>query len=142
MGSVTSALTRTRNALVKVGSEPENNESDRTRSAPESDRAKKKSARFNASSQTGRQSSRASLSEVLSRPDSGGGRQSSKKKTTEGQQSGNSNHSVCLKACCCCSCKSGHSYHHYCCSVKLVVFMMNSHAVKPFVLLICNLYEM
>ncbi|XP_056912509.1 dual specificity calcium/calmodulin-dependent 3',5'-cyclic nucleotide phosphodiesterase 1A isoform X5 [Takifugu flavidus] len=87
MGSVTSALTRTRNALVKVGSEPENNESDRTRSAPESDRAKKKSARFNASSQTGRQSSRASLSEVLSQPDSGGGRQSSKKKTSEGQQS-------------------------------------------------------
>lgn len=94
MGSVTSALTRTRNALVKVGSEPENNESDRTRSALESDRAKKKSARFNASSQTGRQSSRASLSEVLSRPDSGGGRQSSKKKTSEGQQSGNSNYSV------------------------------------------------
>lgn len=90
MGSVTSAFTRTRNALVKVGSEPENHESERTRSAPESDRAKKKSARINASSQTGRLSSRTSLSEVLNRPDSGGGRQSSKKKTSEGQQSGRS----------------------------------------------------
>lgn len=139
MGSVTSALTRTRNALVKVGSEPENHESDRTRSAPETDRAKKKSARFHASSQTGRQSSRASLSEVLSRPDSGGGRQSSKKKISEGQQSGNFNYSVGLKACCFCSCKSGHSYH-YCCRNWL--FMISSHAVKPFVLLICNLSEM
>lgn len=112
MGSVTSAFTRTRNALVKVGSEPENHESERTRSAPESDRAKKKSARINASSQTGRRSSRTSLSEVLNRPDSGGGRQSSKKKTSEGQQSGRSstlvsvfNHVIAIQAqlddCCC-----------------------------------------
>lgn len=94
MGSVTSALTRTRNALVKVGSQPENHDPERSQSAPESDRAKKKSARFNAASQTGRQSSRTSLSEVLSRPDSGGGRQTSKKKTSEGQQSGMSNRKV------------------------------------------------
>ncbi|XP_074544779.1 dual specificity calcium/calmodulin-dependent 3',5'-cyclic nucleotide phosphodiesterase 1A isoform X1 [Halichoeres trimaculatus] len=83
MGSVTSALTRTRNALVKVGSEPENQDPERSQSAPESDRAKK-SARFNVSSQTGRQSSRQSLSEVLSRQDSDVTRHSLKKKTPEG----------------------------------------------------------
>lgn len=68
MGSVTSALTRTRNALVKVGSEPEKR--DTSQSAPES--AWKRS-------QAGRQ-----LSEVLSRADSGG---LPPKKTSEGQQS-------------------------------------------------------
>nr|XP_033506851.1 calcium/calmodulin-dependent 3',5'-cyclic nucleotide phosphodiesterase 1A isoform X2 [Epinephelus lanceolatus] len=87
MGSVTSALTRTRNALVKVGSEPENHDPERSQSAPETDRAKKKSSRFNVASQTGRQSSRQSLSEVLSRQDSDGARLSLKKKTSEGQQS-------------------------------------------------------
>uniref|UniRef100_UPI0037E8E2AD dual specificity calcium/calmodulin-dependent 3',5'-cyclic nucleotide phosphodiesterase 1A n=1 Tax=Semicossyphus pulcher TaxID=241346 RepID=UPI0037E8E2AD len=87
MGSVTSALTRTRNAMVKVGSEPENHDPERSQSAPESDRTKKKSARFNVSSQTGRQSSRQSLSEVLSRQDSDGAKQSSEKKTSDGQLS-------------------------------------------------------
>ncbi|XP_045907992.1 calcium/calmodulin-dependent 3',5'-cyclic nucleotide phosphodiesterase 1A isoform X2 [Micropterus dolomieu] len=87
MGSVTSALTRTRNAQVKVGSEPENHDSERSRSAPESDRARKRSARFNVASQPGRQSSRQSLSEVLSRQDSDGGKHTSKKKSSEGQQS-------------------------------------------------------
>lgn len=91
MGSVTSALTRTRNALVKVGSEPENHDSERSQSAPESERARKKSARFNVSSQTGRPSSRQSLSEVLSRQDSDGAKQTSKKKTSDGQQSGELN---------------------------------------------------
>ncbi|KAM7400388.1 hypothetical protein PAMA_004873 [Pampus argenteus] len=86
MGSVTSALTRTRNALVKVGSEPESHDPERSQSAPESDRAKKKSARFVAS-QTGRQSSRQSLSEVLSRQDSDGAKQTSRKKTPEGPPS-------------------------------------------------------
>ncbi|CAJ1072771.1 Calcium/calmodulin-dependent 3'%2C5'-cyclic nucleotide phosphodiesterase 1C [Xyrichtys novacula] len=87
MGSVTSALTRTRNALVKVGSEPENHDPERSQSAPESDRAKKKNSRFNVSSQTGRQGSgRPSLSEVLSRQDSDGVRQTSRKKTPEGPQ--------------------------------------------------------
>ncbi|XP_035527369.1 calcium/calmodulin-dependent 3',5'-cyclic nucleotide phosphodiesterase 1A [Morone saxatilis] len=83
MGSVTSALTRTRNALVKVGSEPENHDPERSQSAPESDRAKKKSARFNVASQTARQSSRQSLSEVLSRQESDGVKQSAKKKGCE-----------------------------------------------------------
>ncbi|KAM3866251.1 dual specificity calcium/calmodulin-dependent 3',5'-cyclic nucleotide phosphodiesterase 1A-like [Diretmus argenteus] len=64
MGSVTSALTRTRNALVKVGSEPDY-DPERSRSAPESDRGKKKSG-------TGRQSGRPSLSEVLNAPDGDG----------------------------------------------------------------------
>lgn len=86
MGSVTSALTRTRNALVKVGSEPENHDPERSHSAPESDRARKRSARFNVSSQAGRQSSRPSLSEVLSRADSDGARQGSKKKTSSDSQ--------------------------------------------------------
>ncbi|XP_034038623.1 calcium/calmodulin-dependent 3',5'-cyclic nucleotide phosphodiesterase 1A-like isoform X3 [Thalassophryne amazonica] len=81
MGSVTSALTRTRNALVKVGSHPEQ-DSERSHSAPESDRAKKRSARFH-SNQTGRQSSRQSLSEVLSRHESDGGKQNFKKKSSE-----------------------------------------------------------
>ncbi|XP_031149872.1 calcium/calmodulin-dependent 3',5'-cyclic nucleotide phosphodiesterase 1A isoform X1 [Sander lucioperca] len=85
MGSVTSALTRTRNALVKVGSEPE--DPDRSQSAPQSDRAKKKSTLFNVSSQTGRQSSRQALSEVLSRQDSVGAKRTLKKKTSDGQQS-------------------------------------------------------
>ncbi|KAM9719401.1 dual specificity calcium/calmodulin-dependent 3',5'-cyclic nucleotide phosphodiesterase 1A isoform 2-T2 [Menidia menidia] len=90
MGSVTSALTRTRNALVKVGSQPENHDPERSRSAPESEREnrpKKRSARFNVSSQAARQSSRQSLSEVLSRPDSDGARQSLRKKVPDGQQS-------------------------------------------------------
>ncbi|XP_073347570.1 dual specificity calcium/calmodulin-dependent 3',5'-cyclic nucleotide phosphodiesterase 1A isoform X1 [Pagrus major] len=87
MGSVTSALTRTRNALVKVGSEPENHDPERSHSAPESDRSRKKSARFNVASQTCRQSSRQSLSEVLSRQDSDKGRETSKKKTDEAHQS-------------------------------------------------------
>ncbi|KAM9322502.1 dual specificity calcium/calmodulin-dependent 3',5'-cyclic nucleotide phosphodiesterase 1A-like [Pholidichthys leucotaenia] len=88
MGSVTSALTRTRNALVKVGSEPENHDPERSRSAPESERAKKKGPRFNVSGQTGRQNSRQSLSEVLSRQDSDRARQSTRKKpSTEAPQS-------------------------------------------------------
>lgn len=89
MGSVTSALTRTRNALVKVGSEPETHDLERSQSAgqpPRPDRAKKKSGRF-VSTQTGRQSSRQSLSEVLSRQDSDRGKAAPKKKT-EGPQSG------------------------------------------------------
>ncbi|KAK7945018.1 hypothetical protein WMY93_000746 [Mugilogobius chulae] len=81
MGSVTSAFTRTRNALVKVGSQPENHDPERSQSAPESDRAKKRGTRFHVSIQTGRQSSRTSLSEVLSRQDSG-----AKKRTADGQQ--------------------------------------------------------
>lgn len=88
MGSVTSALTRTRNALVKVGSQPENHDSERSRSAPESDRPRKRSKGFNLPGQTGRQSSRQSLSEVLSRQDSDGAKQSSRKKPAEAQQSG------------------------------------------------------
>ncbi|XP_068197630.1 dual specificity calcium/calmodulin-dependent 3',5'-cyclic nucleotide phosphodiesterase 1A isoform X3 [Antennarius striatus] len=87
MGSVTSALTRTRNALVKVGSEPENHDPERSQSAPESERARKRSTRFNVSSQTGRQSSRPSLSDVLSRQDSDGGKQTSKKHVSGSQQS-------------------------------------------------------
>lgn len=96
MGSVTSALTRTRNALVKVGSEPENHDPERSQSAPESDRGRKKSARFNVSSQTGRQSSRPSLTEVLSRQDSDGPKLTSKKKTSEGQLGGELDSSVLL----------------------------------------------
>ncbi|XP_028986470.1 dual specificity calcium/calmodulin-dependent 3',5'-cyclic nucleotide phosphodiesterase 1A isoform X2 [Betta splendens] len=83
MGSVTSALTRTRNALVKVGSEPETHDLERSQSAGESvrpDRAKKKSTRF-VSTQTGRQSSRQSLSEVLSRQDSDRVKAAPKRKT-------------------------------------------------------------
>ncbi|XP_024908122.1 uncharacterized protein LOC112486275 isoform X1 [Cynoglossus semilaevis] len=87
MGSVTSALTRTRNALVKVGSEPENHDPERSQSAPGSDRGKKKSARFNVSIQTGRQSSRQSLSEVLNRQDSDGSKRTPKKKSADGPQS-------------------------------------------------------
>ncbi|GLD50928.1 calcium/calmodulin-dependent 3',5'-cyclic nucleotide phosphodiesterase 1A-like isoform X1 [Lates japonicus] len=87
MGSVTSALTRTRNALVKVGSQPENHDPERSQSAPESDRTRKKNTRFNVSIQTGRQSSRQSLSEVLSRQDSDVAKQTSRKKTSEGPQS-------------------------------------------------------
>ncbi|KAF7222270.1 transcript variant X2 [Nothobranchius furzeri] len=86
MGSVTSALTRTRNALVKVGSEPENHDPERSRSAPESDRPKKRGARFNVSSQTARQSSRQSLSEVLNRQEPDGAKQGSRKKPAEVQQ--------------------------------------------------------
>lgn len=88
MGSVTSALTRTRNALVKVGSQPENHDPERSRSAPESDRPRKRSKGFNVTGQSGRQSSRQSLSEVLSRQDSDGTKQSSRKKAAEVQQSG------------------------------------------------------
>ncbi|XP_063316951.1 uncharacterized protein LOC134616142 [Pelmatolapia mariae] len=91
MGSVTSALTRTRNALVKVGSEPENHDPERSQSAPESDRAnskdRKRATRFNVSNQTARQSSRQSLSEVLSRQDSDRAKQSSKKKAFESPHS-------------------------------------------------------
>ncbi|XP_035994247.1 calcium/calmodulin-dependent 3',5'-cyclic nucleotide phosphodiesterase 1A isoform X2 [Fundulus heteroclitus] len=87
MGSVTSALTRTRNALVKVGSQPESHDPERSRSAPESDRPRKKSKSFNVSGQAVRQSSRQSLSEVLSRQDSDGTKQSSRKKAPEVQQS-------------------------------------------------------
>ncbi|CAL8279658.1 unnamed protein product [Lota lota] len=79
MGSVTSAFTRTRNALVKVGSEPDHHGTERGCSAPESDRVKKKSARSNVtSSQIGRQSTRQSLSEVLGPPDGDGPRPTSK----------------------------------------------------------------
>ncbi|XP_045080840.1 calcium/calmodulin-dependent 3',5'-cyclic nucleotide phosphodiesterase 1A-like [Coregonus clupeaformis] len=68
MGSVTSALTRrTRHALVKVGSEPEH-ETDRSHSAPESDRGRKRSVRLNVSS------SNQSLLEERNAPDAGGGR--------------------------------------------------------------------
>uniref|UniRef100_A0A8C7ZMF9 Phosphodiesterase n=1 Tax=Oryzias sinensis TaxID=183150 RepID=A0A8C7ZMF9_9TELE len=84
MGSVTSAFTRTRNALVKVGSEPDKHDPERSQSAPESDRTRKRGACFNASSQTARQSSRQSLSEVLSRQDSN--KQSTRKKVSDGQQ--------------------------------------------------------
>ncbi|XP_015251372.1 calcium/calmodulin-dependent 3',5'-cyclic nucleotide phosphodiesterase 1A isoform X3 [Cyprinodon tularosa] len=87
MGSVTSALTRTRNALVKVGSHPENNDPERSRSAPESDRPRKRSKGFNVSGQAARQSSRQSLSEVLSRQDFDGTKKSSRKKAAEVQQS-------------------------------------------------------
>ncbi|XP_061653831.1 dual specificity calcium/calmodulin-dependent 3',5'-cyclic nucleotide phosphodiesterase 1A isoform X2 [Phyllopteryx taeniolatus] len=66
MGSVTSALTRTRHALVKVGSEPESH------SAPESAR---KSSR-KPPSQAARQTSRPLLAEVLSRQDSDGAKKS------------------------------------------------------------------
>ncbi|KAM8849136.1 dual specificity calcium/calmodulin-dependent 3',5'-cyclic nucleotide phosphodiesterase 1A-like isoform 2-T2 [Spinachia spinachia] len=83
MGSVTSALTRTRNALVKVGSEPETQEPERSRS----DRARKKSARLDVSSHPGRPSPRPSLSEVLSRGDSDGAKQTAKKNTRGGQPS-------------------------------------------------------
>lgn len=69
---------------MKVGSQPENHDPERSRSAPESDRAKKRGARFHVSIQTGRQSSRTSLSEVLSRQDSD--RQTSRKKTSDGAQ--------------------------------------------------------
>ncbi|XP_062413526.1 dual specificity calcium/calmodulin-dependent 3',5'-cyclic nucleotide phosphodiesterase 1A isoform X1 [Pungitius pungitius] len=89
MGSVTSALTRTRNALVKVGSEPETQDPERSRSAPGTDRTRKKSARLNVSCQTGRPSSRPSLlSEVLSRRDSDGAKQQTgRKHAREGQPS-------------------------------------------------------
>ncbi|KAG7455099.1 hypothetical protein MATL_G00252830 [Megalops atlanticus] len=73
MGSVTSALTKTRNAIVKVGSEPER-DSERSHSAPESARGRKRSVRASVfSSQRGRQSARQSLSEVLNGQDTGGG---------------------------------------------------------------------
>lgn len=85
MGSVTSALTRTRNALVKVGSEPENHDPERSQSAPESDRSRKRSARFNVPSPAARQSSRPSLSEVLSRAESDGVKQTNQKKTSDSQ---------------------------------------------------------
>lgn len=64
MGSVTSAFTRrTRNAFVKVGSEPDH-DSGRNQSAPET--AKSRSMRLNTrSNQIGRQSTQQSLSEVL-----------------------------------------------------------------------------
>ncbi|XP_004542984.2 dual specificity calcium/calmodulin-dependent 3',5'-cyclic nucleotide phosphodiesterase 1A isoform X1 [Maylandia zebra] len=82
---------KTRNALVKVGSEPENHDPERSQSAPESDRAnskdRKRATRFNVSNQTARQSSRQSLSEVLSRQDSDRAKQSSKKKAFESPQS-------------------------------------------------------
>nr|XP_057921217.1 dual specificity calcium/calmodulin-dependent 3',5'-cyclic nucleotide phosphodiesterase 1A isoform X2 [Doryrhamphus excisus] len=67
MGSVTSALTRTRHALVKVGSEPQSHDPERSQSAPQSDRTRKRSGRFHITIQAARQSSRQS---VLSRQDS------------------------------------------------------------------------
>lgn len=85
MGSVTSALTRTRNALVKVGSEPEKNDPERSQSAPESDRSRKRSARFNVPSPAARRSSRSSQSEVLSRVESEGGKQTNQKNTSDSQ---------------------------------------------------------
>ncbi|CAL8320194.1 unnamed protein product [Arctogadus glacialis] len=82
MGSVTSAFTRTRNALVKVGSEPHHDDTAaaaRSSAAPDSDRVKKRSARSNVtSSQVGRQSTRQSLSEVLAPPEGDGPRPPSK----------------------------------------------------------------
>lgn len=90
MGSVTSAFTRTRNALVKVGSEPEGHDAERSHSAPESARAKKKSARFPASIQAARQSSRQSLSEVLSRQDADGAKQTARNRTPEAPPRGES----------------------------------------------------
>ncbi|KAM9789100.1 dual specificity calcium/calmodulin-dependent 3',5'-cyclic nucleotide phosphodiesterase 1A [Neosynchiropus ocellatus] len=87
MGSVTSALTRTRNALVKVGSEPESHDPERSQSAPHTERSRRRSGRFNVSTQAGRQSSRQSLSEVLNRQDPEGGRQSARKRTREGSPS-------------------------------------------------------
>ncbi|CAL8315681.1 unnamed protein product [Gadus morhua 'NCC'] len=82
MGSVTSAFTRTRNALVKVGSEPDHDDTAataRSSTAPDSDRVKKRSARSNVtSSQVGRQSTRQSLSEVLAPPEGDGPRPPSK----------------------------------------------------------------
>ncbi|KAJ3594509.1 hypothetical protein NHX12_003816 [Muraenolepis orangiensis] len=86
MGSVTSAFTRTRNALVKVGSEPDHHHDAAAAAAvappppPEPDRdrdrvRKKKSARSNVTtpqpSQPGRQSTRpqSPLSEAPVQPD-------------------------------------------------------------------------
>ncbi|XP_060940317.1 dual specificity calcium/calmodulin-dependent 3',5'-cyclic nucleotide phosphodiesterase 1A [Limanda limanda] len=89
MGSVTSALTRTRNALVKVGSQPETQDPERSQSAPETDRARKRSSRFNVAIQVGRQSSRTSLSEVLSRQDGEGARQTPRKRSAEAPQVAN-----------------------------------------------------
>ncbi|XP_015210204.2 dual specificity calcium/calmodulin-dependent 3',5'-cyclic nucleotide phosphodiesterase 1A isoform X2 [Lepisosteus oculatus] len=70
MGSVTSALTRSKNAVVQVGSDPE---SERSQSAPESIRGKRRS--FNRtnvfSTQRTKQSTRQSLSEVLKTQESG-----------------------------------------------------------------------
>lgn len=74
MGSVTSALTRTRNALIKVGTEPQE-EAERSQSAPESDNGRKKTAR---SSHRSRQSRKQSLSEVLDAQDNGERVQTSK----------------------------------------------------------------
>ncbi|CAL8370179.1 unnamed protein product [Boreogadus saida] len=80
MGSVTSAFTRTRNALVKVGSEPDHDDTAATaRAGTAPDRVKKRSARSNVtSSQAGRQSTRQSLSEVLAPPEGDGPRPPSK----------------------------------------------------------------
>ncbi|XP_076837062.1 LOW QUALITY PROTEIN: dual specificity calcium/calmodulin-dependent 3',5'-cyclic nucleotide phosphodiesterase 1A [Brachyhypopomus gauderio] len=64
MGSVTSAFTRTRNTLVKVGSEPQS-ESDRTQSALESNHIRRKSVRSVFSSQRGKPGTKQSLSGVL-----------------------------------------------------------------------------
>ncbi|XP_051944120.1 dual specificity calcium/calmodulin-dependent 3',5'-cyclic nucleotide phosphodiesterase 1A isoform X3 [Hippocampus zosterae] len=72
MGSVTSALTRTRHALVKVGSEPESHDPERSHSAPES--ARKRSHKSH--SQVARNTSRQLLAEVLSRQDSDGAKKS------------------------------------------------------------------
>ncbi|XP_035283869.1 calcium/calmodulin-dependent 3',5'-cyclic nucleotide phosphodiesterase 1A isoform X2 [Anguilla anguilla] len=71
MGSVTSALTKTRNT-VKVSSEPQH-EPDRSNSAPGSAPGKRRSIRSNVfSSQRSRQNTRQSLSEVLNGQDGGG----------------------------------------------------------------------
>ncbi|KAM6948647.1 dual specificity calcium/calmodulin-dependent 3',5'-cyclic nucleotide phosphodiesterase 1A-like [Aplochiton taeniatus] len=80
MGSVTSTFTRrTRNALVKVGSKPDN-DPERSQSAPDSVCSKRISARFTLSSgQIGRQSTRQSLSEVLNSQEIGGASQTLKR---------------------------------------------------------------
>ncbi|XP_061695562.1 dual specificity calcium/calmodulin-dependent 3',5'-cyclic nucleotide phosphodiesterase 1A isoform X3 [Syngnathoides biaculeatus] len=67
MGSVTSALTRTRHGLVKVGSEPQSHDPERSHSAPESARKK---------SRKPPQTTRLLLAEVLSRQDSDGAKRS------------------------------------------------------------------
>ncbi|XP_077393743.1 dual specificity calcium/calmodulin-dependent 3',5'-cyclic nucleotide phosphodiesterase 1A isoform X2 [Festucalex cinctus] len=72
MGSVTSALTRTRHALVKVGSEPQSHDPERSHLALESVRKRSRKP----SSQVARQPSRQLLAVVLSRQDSDGAKKS------------------------------------------------------------------
>ncbi|XP_061777022.1 dual specificity calcium/calmodulin-dependent 3',5'-cyclic nucleotide phosphodiesterase 1A isoform X1 [Nerophis ophidion] len=73
MGTVTSALTRTRHALVKVGSEPQSHDPERSQSAPESARVRKRSGLFHVPGQAARHISRQS---VLSRQDLDGTKKS------------------------------------------------------------------